>query len=101
METTSIPTPISPTSVSAPTTLPPQVPENQIVQDNVEPQEPQQHSQEVAINKIPVTDQNIALQLLVAFVQLGHRRGAYNIEETAKIHECIEMFKTQQQPTEK
>ena len=70
------------------------VPENQVVQENTQPQQPQ--SQEVAINQIPVTDQNIALQLLVAFVQLGHRRGAYNIEETAKIHECIEMFKTQE-----
>lgn len=51
---------------------------------------------EVAITKVPVTDQNISLQLLIAFVQLAHRRSAYNIEETAKIHECIEMFKVQQ-----
>ena len=70
------------------------VPENQVVQENTQPQQPQ--PQEVPINQIKVLDQNIALQLLVAFVQLGHRRGAYNIEETAKIHECIEMFKTQE-----
>ena len=62
-------------------------------QQTQEPQE--QQPQEVQINQIKVTDQNIALQLLVAFAQLGHRRGAYNIEETAKLHECIEMFKVQ------
>lgn len=71
------------------------------MQAQQQPQQSQQpQPQEVPINQIKVLDQNIALQLLVAFVQLGHRRGAYNIEETAKIHECIEMFKTQQEPTE-
>ena len=66
-------------------------------QSQSQPQpQPQELQQEIPINKIPVTDQNIALQLLVAFVQLGHRRGAYNIEETAKIHECVEMFKVQE-----
>ena len=69
---------------------------NDIVQESANVQEAPK-PQEVPINKIQVTDQNIALQLLIAFVQLGHRRGAYNIEETAKVHECIEIFKLPQE----
>ena len=54
----------------------------------------------MVITKVPVTDQNIALQLLVAFTQLAYRRGAYNIEEAAKLHECIEIFKVPKESTE-
>ena len=40
----------------------------------------------------PVTDQNKALNLLVSFINLAQKRGAYNVEESSKIWECIKQF---------
>ncbi len=42
---------------------------------------------------VEVTDENAALNLLVSFCNLAQQRGAFNIEESAKIWECIKMFK--------
>ena len=39
-----------------------------------------------------VTDQNKALNLLVSFINLAQKRGAYNVEESSKIWECIKKF---------
>jgi hypothetical protein len=39
-----------------------------------------------------VKDENSALNLLVAFVNLAQNRGAFRIDESAKIYECIKMF---------
>ncbi len=39
-----------------------------------------------------VDNQNIALNLLVNFVNLGQRRGAFSLDEAAKIWECILKF---------
>ena len=32
------------------------------------------------------------LNLLVGFINLAQQRGVYNIQESAKIWECIKMF---------
>ena len=42
---------------------------------------------------IEVTDENTALTILVSFCNLAQQRGAFNIEESAKIWECIKVFK--------
>ena len=47
---------------------------------------------EVAITDVPVANQSVALKLLVAFAQLAYKRSAYNMDETAKLVECIKMF---------
>ena len=43
-------------------------------------------------SKSQVKDENIALNLMVSFLQLGHKRGAYSLEESSKIWECVKMF---------
>ena len=48
--------------------------------------------QEPKLVDIPVTNENMALNLLVSFVHLAQRRGAFNIDEAAKIYECIKKF---------
>ena len=40
-----------------------------------------------------MTDENVALNILVSFCNLAQQRGAFNIEESAKIWECIKMFR--------
>ena len=47
---------------------------------------------ETKLVDIPVTNENMALNLLVSFINLAQRRGAFNIDESAKIYECIKKF---------
>ena len=41
---------------------------------------------------VVVANENIALNLLVSFINLAHKRGTFSIDESAKIWECIQMF---------
>ena len=47
---------------------------------------------EVKLVDVPVSDENTALNLMVSFLSLAHKRGAFGIDESAKIWECIRMF---------
>jgi hypothetical protein len=42
---------------------------------------------------VEITNENDALNVLVSFCNLAQQRGAFNIEESAKIWECIKLFK--------
>lgn len=57
---------------------------------------PQQLPQEVTLVNIPVTDENTALNILVGFIGVAQKRGAFNIQESAKLWECIQRFNQQQ-----
>lgn len=41
---------------------------------------------------IPIKDQNMALNIIINFLGLAQKRGAFAIDESAKIWECIKMF---------
>lgn len=43
---------------------------------------------------IPLNSQQDALQLIVTFLHLAQKRGAYTLDESAKLWECIKMFQT-------
>ena len=47
---------------------------------------------EVKLVDIPIKDENTALNIMVSFLSLAHKRGAFGIDESAKIWECIKMF---------
>jgi len=47
---------------------------------------------EVKLVDVPITDENTALNVMVSFLSLAHKRGAFGIDESAKIWECIRMF---------
>jgi len=47
---------------------------------------------EVRLVDIPITDENTALNVMVNFLTLAHKRGAFGIDESAKIWECIRIF---------
>ena len=47
---------------------------------------------EVKLVDIAVTDENIALNVLVSFLDLAQRRGVFSIDESSKIWECVKMF---------
>ncbi len=47
---------------------------------------------EIRLVDVEVVDENTALNLLVSFINLAHKRGAFLIDESAKIWECIKKF---------
>ena len=47
---------------------------------------------EVRLVQVEVTDQNIALNVMVSFLSIAQKRGAFGLQESAKIWECIKMF---------
>jgi hypothetical protein len=49
-------------------------------------------TQEVRLVDIPVTDENMALNVIVSFLGVAQKRGAFSIAESAKIYECIQRF---------
>jgi hypothetical protein len=60
--------------------------------DPQQPSQPSQPVQEVKLVDVAISDENIALNVLVSFVSLANKRGAFGLDESAKIWECIQMF---------
>jgi len=48
--------------------------------------------QEVKLVDVEVTNENIALNLLVSFLGLAQKRGCFTLDESAKIWQCIKAF---------
>jgi hypothetical protein len=42
--------------------------------------------------EVPLNTQQDALQLIVTFLNLAQKRGAFTLDESAKLWECIKMF---------
>ena len=64
-------------------------------QTQQQPQQPQQPN----LTEVQITSENVALNVMVMFLNLAQNRGCYRIDESAKIYECIKMFsKTSEQP---
>jgi hypothetical protein len=57
--------------------------------DNKEKNTPQP----VDLLSIDIKDENTALNVLVGYLGLAQRRGAFAINESSKIYEAIKMFK--------
>ena len=47
---------------------------------------------DVKLVDVSITDETIALNLRVSFLNLAQKRGAFGLDESAKIWECIKMF---------
>lgn len=56
----------------------------------VEKQAPAQR--QVSLLQIPVNTENDALNMLVAFLQVAQKRGAFSLEEAYKIMESVNVF---------
>ena len=62
--------------------------ENIVLTEN----EPVSQQKEVRLVDVAVTDENTALNMMVSFLSLAHKRGVFGLDESAKIWECIKMF---------
>jgi hypothetical protein len=47
---------------------------------------------EVKLVDVKVENENVALNLLVSFLNLAQRRGVFTMDESAKIWECVKKF---------
>ena len=47
---------------------------------------------QVRLVDVPVNTQQDALQLIVTFLNLAQKRGAFTLDESAKLWECIKTF---------
>jgi hypothetical protein len=48
--------------------------------------------QQIKLSEINVNNEQIALNLMVAFCNAAQSRGAFNMEESAKLWECVKFF---------
>ena len=55
-------------------------------------QSQQQQQQTVSILNIEINDENTALNVMVQFLTIAQKRGTFNIPESAKIYECLQLF---------
>ena len=67
-----------------------------LAQGPAQPTQPmqQQSPPPIKLTDVKVTDENVALNLLVSFISLAQKRGTFTIDESAKIWECISTFTT-------
>ena len=47
---------------------------------------------DIKLVDVPVSDENVALNLMVSFLSLAQKRGAFGLDESAKIWECVKKF---------
>lgn len=53
---------------------------------------PEPEQKEIRLVDIAVENENVALNVMVGFLNLAHKRGAFTIDESSKIWECILKF---------
>jgi hypothetical protein len=63
---------------------------NNYIMNSQQPNVPVQP--EVKLVDVPINDENTALNVLVNFLNLAQKRGAFGLDESAKIWECIKVF---------
>ena len=60
---------------------------------------PSSNTNEVRLIDVPITDENIALNVIVSFLNVAQKRGTFSIAESAKIFECIQQFVQNSKPS--
>jgi ABC-type transporter Mla MlaB component len=61
-------------------------------QQQPQPQPQPQHQQQINIADVEIIDENTALNVMVSFIHLAQKRGAFNLQESAKAWECVKVF---------
>ena len=54
----------------------------------------QTQQDQVNLLDVDVKDENVALNVMVTFLNAAQRRGAFSMPESAKIWECVQKFNT-------
>lgn len=60
--------------------------------DTVFQKKEEETKDQINVLDVEVTNENVALNILITFVNLAQKRGAFNLNESSKIWECIKQF---------
>ena len=60
--------------------------------ENTNNVEDKNNTNKINLLEIEITNENKALNVLIGFLNIAQKRGAFAINESSKIHECIKMF---------
>ncbi len=63
-----------------------------ITMDTIERPIQQQQQQ---LSDVDIKDENTALNVMVSFLHLAQKRGAFNLQESAKVWDCVKLFMKQ------
>ena len=55
-------------------------------------QQGQEQSKVPPLTSLNIVDENTALNVMVSFLHLAQKRGAFNLQESAKVWECVKLF---------
>lgn len=58
----------------------------------MEPNNAEQKQTETKLVDVVLANENVALNVMVSFLNLANKRGAFSLDESAKIWECINKF---------
>jgi hypothetical protein len=61
--------------------------ENISMETSEKPQQPTPN-----LSDVTVTNENEALNMMVSFLHMAQKRGVFNLQESAKIWECVQIF---------
>jgi hypothetical protein len=72
---------------------------NNILMETIERPQPQQtqqqphpQPQQTNLADVEIIDENTALNVMVSLLHLAQKRGAFNLQESAKAWECVKVF---------
>lgn len=51
---------------------------------------------QVSLSEVEINNENTALNVMVAMINIAQKRGAFSLEESSKCWECVRMFIRQQ-----
>ena len=60
---------------------------------------PQETTKQIRLVDVHIDSENTALNVMAGFLNLAQRRGAFSIDESAKLYECIRMFASKDAPS--
>lgn len=71
---------------------------NQSLEQASPPPAQETQQQQVNVFDVEIKDESTALNVIVTFINLAQKRGAFNIQESAKIWDCIKLFQANSPP---
>ena len=76
---------------------PPTPPLSEATKPDTRPQDNDHQGKSLLVD-VPVDSHNAALNLMIAFLSVAQKRGTFNMQESAKLWECINQFTGPQDP---
>ena len=61
-------------------------------QSTQQPHPPSIEEAKTKLMSVEIENENVALNVIVSFLNIAQRRGVFALDESAKIYECIKKF---------